>query len=330
MKLSQLKYFQTVCKHNNLTRAAKELHISQPNLTHVIHELEQEFGLTLFLRQNKGLILTEEGRKFLEEANLLLEQSDAFVSRMTFLGQSNQMIRIGLPPASATLFFPSILQVLHQQSPQIKIDVVEIGSLANQQKILDGELDAALISTSAPVSAAFGCYLLARTRICLYVCADHALAGRQSVSLREICTIPLVMLTEESFLTTNTLKTCAQSRLTPDIMLHTNQIAIIGQMVKNGTAGTLLFHGTLPDDSGYRAVPVQDFDDVYIYLIWNQYNPQGTAVRQLIRAARTVCPQPVVDFYCSASGVQSPIRNSESVIKKIDCSAQTQKSEECT
>lgn len=62
MKFIQLKYFQTVCKYNNLTRAAKELHISQPGLTHVIHELEQEFGLTLFLRQNKGLILTEQGK----------------------------------------------------------------------------------------------------------------------------------------------------------------------------------------------------------------------------------------------------------------------------
>lgn len=298
MKLSQLKYFQVVCKHNNLTRAAEELHISQPGLTHVIQEMEQEFGLTLFLRRNKGLVLTEEGRKFLEEANLLLQQSDYFVSRMKFLGQSNQIIRMGLPPASATLFFPSIMHMLHRQSPQIKIDVVEIGSLTNQQKILDGELDAALISTNAPVSAAFGGYLLARTRICLYVTADHPFAEREQISLREVCSIPLVMPTEESFLTTNTLKTCAQNKLTPDIMLHTNQIAIVSQLVQNGTAGTLLFHGTLPE-----------FDDVYIYLIWNQYNPLSTALKQLIRATKTVYPQPVVDFYCREIEAESPILN---------------------
>lgn len=309
MKLSQLKYFQVVCKHNNLTRAAEELHISQPGLTHVIRELEQEFGLTLFLRQNKGLVLTEEGRKFLEEANLLLQQSDYFVSRMKFLGQSNQIIRMGLPPASATLFFPSIMHMLHRQSPQIKIDVVEIGSLTNQQKILDGELDAALISTNTPVSAAFGCYLLAQTRICLYVAADHPFAEREQISLREVCSIPLVMPTEESFLTTNTLKTCAQNKLTPDIMLHTNQIAIVSQLVQNGTAGTLLFHGTLPECTAYRAIPVQEFDDVYIYLIWNQYNPLSTALKQLIRAAKAVYPQPVIDFYCREPAEESPILN---------------------
>lgn len=309
MKLSQLKYFQVVCKHNNLTRAAEELHISQPGLTHVIRELEQEFGLTLFLRQNKGLVLTEEGRKFLEEANLLLQQSDYFVSRMKFLGQSNQIIRMGLPPASATLFFPSIMHMLHRQSPQIKIDVVEIGSLTNQQKILDGELDAALISTNTLVSAAFGGYLLARTRICLYVAADHPFAEREKISLREVCSIPLVMPTEESFLTTNTLKTCAQNKLTPNIMLHTNQIAIVSQLVQNGTAGTLLFHGTLPECTAYRAIPVQEFDDVYIYLIWNQYNPLSTALKQLIRAAKAVYPQPVIDFYCREPAEESPILN---------------------
>ena len=309
MKLSQLKYFQVVCKHNNLTRAAEELHISQPGLTHVIQEMEQEFGLTLFLRQNKGLVLTEEGRKFLEEANLLLQQSDYFGSRMKFLGQSNQILRMGLPPASATLFFPSIMHMLHRQSPQIKIDIVEIGSLTDQQKILDGELDAALISTNAPVSAVFGGYLLARTRICLYVTADHPFAEREQISLREVCSIPLVMPTEESFLTTNTLKTCAQNKLTPDIMLHTNQIAIVSQLVQNGTAGTLVFHGTLPECAAYRAIPVQEFDDVYIYLIWNQCNPLSTALKQLIRATKTVYPQPVVDFYCREIEAESPIRN---------------------
>lgn len=201
------------------------------------------------------------------------------------------------------------MHMLHRQSPQIKIDVVEIGSLTNQQKILDGELDAALISTNAPVSAAFGGYLLARTRICLYVTADHPFAEREQISLREVCSIPLVMPTEESFLTTNTLKTCAQNKLTPDIMLHTNQIAIASQLVQNGTAGTLLFHGTLPECAAYRAIPVQEFDDVYIYLIWNQYNPLSTALKQLIRATKTVYPQPVVDFYCREIEAESPIRN---------------------
>lgn len=294
MKFYQLKYFQTVCKYNNLTRAAEELHISQPGLTHVIRELEREFGLTLFHRQNKGLILTDEGRQFLHEAELLLEQTDSFVSRMKFLGQTDQVIQFGLPPASATLFFPPIMQEFHRQYPDIKVNVVEQGSIANHQRILDGKLDAALLSSDSPVSSAFGRHLIGMTRICLYLPQNHPLAREEAVSVQDISAIPLALLSEDSFLTTNGLKLCAQNKVTPEIILTTNQIAVIRQLVENQTAGTLLFQGTLPDSGRYRGIPVREFQEVYIYLVWNQYNPVSESVKHFINAVKTVYPKPVV------------------------------------
>ena len=293
MKFYQLKYFQTVCKYNNLTRAAEELHISQPGLTHVIRELEQEFGLTLFHRQNKGLILTDEGRQFLNEAELLLEQTDTFVSRMKFLGKADQVIRFGLPPASAALFFPPMIQEFHRQYPQIKVNVVEEGSIANRQKILDGKLDVALLSSDSPVSSAFGHYQVGVTGICLYLPKDHPLAGKEMVSVKEFCEIPLVLFSEDSFLTTNSLKICTQNGVSPNVILTTNQIAVIRQLIENRTAGTLLFRGTLPESGQYREIPVQEFQKVYIYLVWNQYNPVGMAVKRFIEAVETVYPNPV-------------------------------------
>ena len=79
MTLVQLKYFQTVCKYNNITRASNELHISQPSLSNAIKDLEKEFGISLFYRFSKGLVLTEEGSLFLEETNHLLEHADLFL-----------------------------------------------------------------------------------------------------------------------------------------------------------------------------------------------------------------------------------------------------------
>ena len=61
MKLLQLKYFLTICEYSNISRAADKLHVSQPSLTAAMKSLEQEFGITLFHRQSRGLILTEEG-----------------------------------------------------------------------------------------------------------------------------------------------------------------------------------------------------------------------------------------------------------------------------
>lgn len=307
MNFNQLKYFQSVCKYNNLTRAAEELHISQPGLSHVIHELEQEFGFALFLRRNKGLILTNKGKQFLEETNLLLQQVDSFVDRMKLLGQADQSVQFGIPPASATLFFSPIMQEFHRRYPEIKVNVVENGSIMNHRNVLEGKLDLALMSSDSPVSSVFGALKIAVTKICLYLSREHPLAQRTSISLKEMEGLPLVLLSEDSFLTTNTLKTCAIYKIEPNIILTTNQIVIIKQLIEGNTAGTLLFHGTLPDSERYRAIPVREFQDAYIYLVWNQSNPISAAAKSLIEAARAVYPNPRIDSYCSRNHLENQI-----------------------
>lgn len=68
MRLTQLKYFQAVCRYQNMTRAAAELHVSQPSLSNAIHELEDEFGMVLFRRKSRGIALTEQGGDLLQRS----------------------------------------------------------------------------------------------------------------------------------------------------------------------------------------------------------------------------------------------------------------------
>lgn len=60
MKLTQLRYFQGICRWGSLSRAARELHISQSVLSGTIKELEEEFGVLLFSRSGRGLVLPPE------------------------------------------------------------------------------------------------------------------------------------------------------------------------------------------------------------------------------------------------------------------------------
>ncbi|OYS86440.1 hypothetical protein CBG24_07325 [Limosilactobacillus reuteri] len=65
MNLSQLKYFTEVVKTMNMTKAATKLHVAQPSISRSIRELENELGVSLFIRQGKKLILTAQGNYFL-------------------------------------------------------------------------------------------------------------------------------------------------------------------------------------------------------------------------------------------------------------------------
>src|SRR5690606_29515366 len=79
MELRHLRYYLTVVKHLNFTKAAEELHMAQPPLSRQIRELEEAMGLSLFERRGKRIFLTSAGEVFADRAKLVLAAVDAAV-----------------------------------------------------------------------------------------------------------------------------------------------------------------------------------------------------------------------------------------------------------
>ena len=75
MTLQQLKYVITVAEKGTVSEAAKTLFISQPSLTNAIKELENELQIEIFIRTNKGVIVSNEGEEFLGYARQIIEQT---------------------------------------------------------------------------------------------------------------------------------------------------------------------------------------------------------------------------------------------------------------
>ena len=65
MTLQQLKYILAIVECGSISEAAKRLYISQPSLSNAVKEIEEEFGIEIFLRSSKGIALTNEGIEFL-------------------------------------------------------------------------------------------------------------------------------------------------------------------------------------------------------------------------------------------------------------------------
>ena len=92
MTLKQLQYVVTTAEAGSITEAAGKLFIEQPSHTAAIHELENEFGITLFTRSGKGIELTPEGDEFFE---LMQSPTEVF---MTPLIYTNKFIRDNIVP----------------------------------------------------------------------------------------------------------------------------------------------------------------------------------------------------------------------------------------
>lgn len=76
MTLQQLRYVIQIVQCGSMTMAAQRLYLTQPSLSKTIAELEAEMGIQIFRRSSKGVILTEDGARFLSYARLVVEQAD--------------------------------------------------------------------------------------------------------------------------------------------------------------------------------------------------------------------------------------------------------------
>ena len=96
MTLQQLRYATAVADTGTISRAAQQFFIAQPSLTNAIRELEQEVGLTIFHRTNRGVALTPEGEEFLGYARQVLAQMELIEEKLSRLssGQAS-VLRVG-------------------------------------------------------------------------------------------------------------------------------------------------------------------------------------------------------------------------------------------
>ena len=82
MNLNQLYYFQTVARLQHFSKAADELHISQPSLSYAMSSLEKELETCLFEKQGRNVVLTKYGKFFLEHVDRSLEELEAGIRQL--------------------------------------------------------------------------------------------------------------------------------------------------------------------------------------------------------------------------------------------------------
>ncbi|MEO5668278.1 MAG: LysR family transcriptional regulator [Bdellovibrionota bacterium] len=141
-----LVYFLEVARQGNVSRAATGLTVSQPTLSMSLKRLEECLGAELFVRFKTGVSLTPAGRKFVQEAQALVDQWERIRNVTAEEEQSlSGHFRIGLHVSVALYSLPKLLPALRTQMPDVEISWIHDLSRNVAQKILDNEVDLALV-----------------------------------------------------------------------------------------------------------------------------------------------------------------------------------------
>ena len=140
--INKYKVFLAVAEFNSFSRAAEYLHISQPAISHSIKELEDQLDTKLFIRNNKSVILTDDGEKIrfyirsafntisLGEKRLKEDDSDL-----------NGVIRIGMYTHISVLMLPSVIKKFKEKYPKAKFSIYATSNMEMLEKLRNNELD---------------------------------------------------------------------------------------------------------------------------------------------------------------------------------------------
>lgn len=197
--LDWYRIFLHTARQGNFTKAARDMHLTQPSVSHAIKQLEEETGVRLFHRMPKGVELTEEGEmllSYVEEAFLLLEKGQRRLDEMKLLQQGE--VRIG---ASNYLIKHHLLPYLnrfHEENPGIHIRLSHGRSPDLVERLLEGAIHCAIIHLPLE-EPLLEVKMLATQDYCFVASAESysSLKGKK-LEQAELARLPLLLMSEGS------------------------------------------------------------------------------------------------------------------------------------
>ena len=192
------KAFVAVARHLHFTRAAEEIHMTQPSLSLLIKQLEERLNVKLITRSTRQVTLTEMGRAFLPLAENAVNDLDAAMRHMQDLSELKQgKVTVAAFPSVAANQLPPILVEFHRQYPNVKLQVVDGIWETVVDKVRAGIADFG-VGSKPPEMENLSFQEIYNDEIMLLATKDHPFAGKKSLSWNEIDNEEIVVLSADT------------------------------------------------------------------------------------------------------------------------------------
>lgn len=185
--------FISVAESLSFSRAAKELYISQPAVTKHIKELESRLNTTLFLRKGNKIYLTTSGKVAYSKLKEIRSQYRELEFELGQLsGAFKGELRVGASSTIGQYLIPKVLAEFHQRYPEITLHLYNGNSTEIEQKLIDGEVDVALVENSSSQSD-IRYRDLTNDNIVAITDSKSVYARKRSITVADLPHIPIVL-----------------------------------------------------------------------------------------------------------------------------------------
>jgi len=287
MEIHQLRYFIAVADLGNFTRAAERCFVAQPSLSQQIIKLENELGGPLLERGGRMVRLTDSGRRFYDRAVEILASVDNAMREMHESADTGRVV-VGAIPTIAPYLLPPVLQRFMQRFPRAEVSVYENVTEFTLKACLDGLLDFGILALPVQDSQ-LAVEPLFTEELLLALAADHPLADRSRVAMKDIVGERFVLLSEAHCLGEQVLSFCRQKSCLPVVSCHGAQLLTVQELVALGHGISLIPQMAVDVDKSrrrrYRSLS-GDKPFRTIAMIWKKHRYQSPLVLQFLETVR--------------------------------------------
>lgn len=258
--LRQLEYFVAVGEAGSIALASERVNVSSPSISAAISQLEDEFGIQLFVRKHAhGLSLTQAGRQFIEQARVVLRETEA-LNRLadSITGLVQGPLAVGCLLTFAQMLVPGLRREFETRYPDVAVYQVERDQTDLIEMLRRADIDVAL-TYDLDIPADLNFLPLAELPPYALFGENHPLADRRSVSMTDLQGHRMVLLdlpvSSDYF-----LSLFSGCRVKPDIAERTRDMAVLRSLVANDFGYSILnvrlLSNTAPDGRKLKYVPL--------------------------------------------------------------------------
>jgi LysR family transcriptional regulator, low CO2-responsive transcriptional regulator len=279
----QFEVFEAIGRLGSFTRAAEELHLTQPTVSMQIKKLTDAVGLPLFEQLGKRIHLTDAGHALLATCREISEQLSRFEMTVSDMkGMKKGRLRLAVV-TTAKYFAPRLLGSFCQQYPGIEVAL----KVTNRERVLERFLDNQddlYITGQPPEELDVECHPFLENPLVVLAPIGHPLAGQKQIPLERLAQEPFLMREPGSGTRQALERLLAKHRLKVRIRMELGSNEAIKQAIAGGLGVAVLSRHTLALDAALSQIAILDVEHFPIRRHWYVSWPKG---KQLSVVART-------------------------------------------
>ena len=255
MELRQLEYLVAVVEEGSFTRAAQRERVAQPAVSAQIRRLERMVGQQLLTRSSREVRLTEAGAALLPHARAALA---AVRAAQHAVDEVADIVRGAVAIGTVTLHpvdVAALMADFHRDHPQVELTLLTDNSDELLVGLADGRLDLAIVSVAADVMPdGLDGVPITDEIIEAAVALDHPLRRRATVTLPELCQLPLISLPVGTGLRSRLDEACAAAGVRPRIGFEATNPQELADLARHGLGVAILPRSMARGDAGLHAL----------------------------------------------------------------------------